>query len=729
MKQKNTLLKRLAFFILTIVISSNSFSQIKKSDWNKQPYKEKNSNLQERVMNQLPKNYSVWKISSQVFANKLHKSNSQEIILPSPNGKFETYIISPSKVISDEVAHLYTIKTFAGYKKNDPSTLISCDISNSGFHAAVYDKGDSFFIEPMNKNSAETTIAYYKKDNISQKLKCNAQTSYIKAKVDNAMNNRTPTSKKTYRLAIAAAGEYSQQFGGLPYSTTNVLNALASGVNMINPIFLRDLGVTFTLVSNNALVYPDPNTDPFNTGDDVGAAHAACTNALGSSGFDVGHMLIWANTGGAAAFEVICDDLSKGAGFSGSAESINTLWVDYAAHEIGHQFGSEHNFASQECGTSVGNFRYEPGEGSSIMSYANVCGGNAQYATQSDPFFHYASILQMQTFIGTISCGTTDTSGNTASPVANANSDFTIPKQTPFILVGTGTDANDALTYDWVQYDGSSPEVIGFPDCNATNAPLFRYRPATADNYRSFPQYSDILAGNNDQQWEKLPCVARTMNFSLTVRDNNTSFGRIDEDKAVVTVANTGPFNIVSPNGGESLTGNTQHTVTWTVNGTNAHCGNVDILISSDGGATYTVVVDATVNDGTESITLPNDATTTARVLVRCDVSGGFRAASTFYDVSNANFTITQGNLSVGDIEDLGITIYPNPASNKVNIKLTKVEDYTYRILDIRGRSIKKGSFSNSTSINTNTLQSGMYLLELNQINTNRRAVKKLIIK
>lgn len=723
-------LRKPIFFLFLLVCGHYNIAQIKKSDWTSyNALKERPS--QNFLFGKLPTKYSIWELSTTNFSKKSVSNNVLEVILPSPDGRFETFTITPSKVIADEVAHLYTIRTFTGYKKENPSALISCDMSSSGFHAAVYDEDESFFIEPLFKDNSDVLISYYKKDYISDKLTCKTQTNYVREVINNNIDLRAPTTKRTYRLAIAAAGEYSQQFGGNPYSTSNVLDALASGVNMINPIFLRDLGVAFTLVSTDALVYPDPNTDPFNMGDDVAAAHDACTNALGSGGFDLGHMVMWSNTGGAAYFGVVCNDASKGGGFSGSSNSTTTLWVDYVAHEIGHQFRSAHNFVSQECGTSADNFRYEPGEGSSIMSYANVCQGAAQYASGSDPFFHYASIAQMQSFLNTISCQVEDVSGNTSAPVTNANADITIPKQTPFILVGNGSDANDStnsLTYDWVQYDGSSQAVIGSPDCNSTNAPMFRYRPPTPNNYRSFPQYSDILAGNNNQQWEKLPCSARTMNFSLTVRDNNTSFGRIGEDKTTVTVANTGPFNVTSPNGGETLTGNENFTVTWTVNGTDAHCTHVDILVSTDGGNTYTLISDATANDGIEVINVPNIASTTARVLIQCDVSGGFRSASTFFDISNDNFSINEGSLSIDDTDALGISIYPNPASNQVHIKLTDTYKYTYNLVDLRGRTILEGAFNESTSILTNGIQSGLYLLVLQQENSNRRIVRKLIV-
>lgn len=745
MQRKNTLSKDFIFTLLLVMGAKLiGFSQIKASDWTSVSSKNSKTSIQTTenlLLNKLPEKYSTWNISVSSIMSKTtnakEKNIEQEIVLPDPNGNFETFIVKKSNVIAQEVAHLYTIQTFIGYNKEQPSTMVSFDISDDGLHAAVYKAKETYFIEPLYKTNAQTVIAYYKKDNNSGNLNCKTTGTRSSQLIDNvARKSLTPSTKSTFRIAIAASGEYSQQFGGSPISTTAVLNSLASGLNIMNPIYLRDLGVQLTLVSNAALVYPDPATDPFDPDETEllsDSVHDACVSALTNNGFDLGHAVLWTNIGGLAGLGVVCStDGDKGAAYSGNDESFTTLWVDFASHEVGHQFGSEHNFTSQECAQSADDYRFEPGEGSSIMAYANVCGPPVQFSAGSDPYFHYASIKQMQEYIlNEASCVVEDSNGNTANPTSNAQSDITIPKETPFILVGSGTDANDPignLTYDWVQYDGAGPAVTGSPDCTSTNAALFRYRGPTTQNSRSFPQEADVIAGNNDQEWEKLPCAARTLNFSLTVRDNNTSFGRIGEDRTVVTVANTGPFAVTAPNGGEIYAGNSVQTVTWSVNGTNAHCANVDILISTDGGNTYTVIADATTNDGTESITLPDVNTTTARILVSCDVVGDFKSASTFYDVSNANFAIDT-TLSASDIESLGINIYPNPATSELFIKLNKQEDYTYRLVDLRGVSILKGSFNNSTRIETENLQTGVYFLQLNQVSSKETFVKKMIIQ
>ena len=670
-----------SFLIIVFLLfsfSSNGIAQINSADWDLNTTTARNIS----ALPAIPSTSLNTAISIEKFKQKLH-SEKQEIQVPNPDGQFETFVIEPTDVVGSEVVHLYTIKTFKGYKKDNPTVLFAGDISDNGFHASVYAGQNTYFIEPINTNpnAANQLKVYYKRESKANKVKCLVEKTARQAVQSKKVTKRSaPTQKRNFRLAIVATGEFGQEFGGTPYNATNVLNALASGVNMINPIYLRDVGIDFTLVSTAAMVFEDPDADAFDINDEDGFFEnltSTIENAIGVSEFDVGHAVIWDNLGGLASAGVVCDDISKSEGYSAASSSTVTLWVDYVAHEIGHQFNADHNFVSTECETSVDGVRYEPGEGSSIMAYAGVCGAPAEFAAGSDPFFHYASIKTMTDFVETVSCGTITSSGNSSDPVSNAQSDITIPKQTPFVLVGSASDANDAannITYSWEQYDGNSNAVNGPPDCNATNAPLFRFRPPNSTGIRSFPQYTDVLAGNNNtMDWEKLPCTARDINFSLAVRDNNPVFGRVTNDLMKITVANTGPFEVTTPNGGETLTGNMASTITWTVNGTDAHCSNVDILLSTDGGGTFTVIADATANDGTESVMIPNSASTTARIIIRCDVTGGFRSASTFYDVSNAAFTITEGATSAcanngGDADMDGICADVDCNDNDANI-------------------------------------------------------------
>jgi hypothetical protein len=600
---------------------------------------------------QFPKEYRLARLDVPALYQELSDAHRRPadappllISIPNPEGGYSEFFISPTTVVADEVAHLYTVKTFKGYAKNARQVSIRCDISPTGFHAAVFSGDITYVIEPASRSDVNAHIVYYKSDLEVPGFRCGVDDTHRRSgyKPSDSGTPKTPANLRTYRLAIIADATYRAQFGGMPYMATNVLNSFASGINMVNAVYERDLGVHLTLVSNttcaDAVLTDHTDIDEVHT-------FIATSSGLGSGGFDVGHSLLWANTGGVAYLGVVCNNSLKGGGFSGSNGSVTQLYVDYMAHELGHQFGGDHTFASSECGTSEPNFRYETGEGSTIMAYAGVCGPAPSYQGFSDPYFHAASIGQINTYIssgGTCAAISTPGTGNNAAPTANAQSDFTIPKQTPFILVGAGTDANsDPITFSWEQFNGSGGATTGSPNCNTTTQPLFRFRPPTS-NYRVFPQMSDVLAGNNNTPaWEKLPCVARTLNFRMTARDNNTNWGRTANDNMVVTVADTGPFNVTAPNGGESWATSSTQNVTWTVNGTDAHCINVDVLISTDNGVTYTVL-GTFPNNGSASVTMPGTASATARVLVQCSVGGNFRSASTFFDVSNAVFAISE---------------------------------------------------------------------------------------
>ncbi len=78
--------------------------------------------------------------------------------------------------------------------------------------------------------------------------------------------------------------------------------------------------------------------------------------------------------------------------------------------------------------------------------------------------------------------------------------------------------------------------------------------------------------------------------------------------------------------------------MTWDVANTDlppVSTANVKISLSVDGGHTYPLVLAAsTPNDGTESVIVPNVATTQARVKIEA-------VGNIFFDVSNADFTVT----------------------------------------------------------------------------------------
>ncbi|WP_395050435.1 reprolysin-like metallopeptidase [Flavobacterium sp.] len=582
------------------------------------------------------------------------KSNTF-ISLPNGDGKFEKFRVYENAVMATELAAKYPeIKSYIAVGIDNPSARAYFSNSPLGFKSmTLYADEAAVFIEPIS-DDLKTYTAYKKSDKKASldTFECNtidqAKNTQKTKKTSSVARYAADDGKlRTLRLALACTAEYAAYFGG---SKSLTLAGMNNTLTRINGVYERDFGIKMILVSNNdALIYIDPLTDPysdFSSKSNWGVEnHNNLTSTIGISNFDIGHLLGGGsvNCGDAGGVGSVCSDFNKGRGYSCAYSGCyqgDTFDIAYVAHEMGHQLGANHTFTYK---TENGNAaQMEPGDGSTIMSYGGL--SVKQFQNHVDAYFHAITIQQVTDLIKTKSCPVVIASGN-AIPVVNAGLDYTIPKGTPFLLTGSATDANtdDVLTYTWEEMDlGDATTTV--PSATNTAGPLFRsYSPGTSA-IRYFPTMTTVLAGLNTTPGlyipsEVLPGVARTLNFRLTVRDNRAAGSANNTDDMMISVdGNSGPFTVDSQNSAASYAAGTTQTINWTVAGTNANginCASVDVLLSKDGGNTFPItLLSATPNTGVANVVIPNILGTTNRIMVK-------GTNQIFFDVNNANFTIT----------------------------------------------------------------------------------------
>lgn len=583
------------------------------------------------------------------------RSSPLLIMMPTPEGTFVRFAVVESPVMAPELAAQFPdIRTFSGQGLDDPAATIRLDVGPAGFHAMVLSPNGDYFIDPHNRFDTGHYVVYGKRgvtrssdyENLGPCLEPPDPAWAAHLRQLAASRPMTPVGPqlRKYRLACAATGEYTQYHGGtVPLGQA----AIVTAINRVTGVYEKEVAVRLELVANNSMiVYTNPSTDPYNNNNGVqmlGQNQSNLDAVIGNANYDIGHVFSTGG-GGVASLGVVCVSGLKARGVTGLPNPIgDVFYIDYVAHEMGHQFGANHTFNSVTSSCGGGNRNastaYEPGSGSTIMAYAGICGAD-NLQSNSDAYFHTISFDEIvaYTTIGSgNSCPTIIATGNNAPVVSAGTGGFTIPISTPFALTGSASDPDgDALTLCWEEFDLGP---AGSPNLPSGNAPIFRSFVPVSTPTRTFPKLSDLL--NNTQTiGELLPTYTRTLTFRLTARDNRNGGAGVDYATIAFNVSNAaGPFAVTSPNTAVAWHALSEQTITWNVANTNAapvNCASVKILLSTDGGMTFPItLVSSTPNDGSEQVTIPDNQTTTARIKVEA-------IGNIFFDISNTNFTISE---------------------------------------------------------------------------------------
>lgn len=557
--------------------------------------------------------------------------------LPNPLGEFTDFAFVETHVMHPDLAVKFPeIRTYLGTSLEREGEVARLTLTPAGFDAQILGPNGAYYVDRASRTD-DGVYSVYAREGYSRPVA--HQEGFVclcGQQHDEHSDHERPTAAavttaarvgeqlRTYRLAVSATGEYTAFHGG---TVASAQAAIVTAINRVTGIYEREVAVRMVLVPNNdALIYTNAATDPFTNSDAIALLNEnqpVVDGIIGSANYDVGHNFSTGG-GGVASLGVVCVNGSKARGITGLPSPIgDPFYVDYVAHELGHQFRANHTFngtnGSCSGGNRNGSTAYEPGSATTIMGYAGICGAD-NIASNSDPIFHSISFDEIRAFVTSGSgagCAAITNTGN-LPPTVDAGQGFSIPTRTPFTMTATGSDPNgDQVTYAWEQRDLGPAQALSATDNGSS--PLFRaFEPSTSPS-RTFPRFSQILAGTSSAA-EELPLLGRNMVMRVTARDNQAGGGGVAFDETTITVVGSaGPFQITSPSSSQSVGGNV--TVTWDVNGTNAspiNAATVDIFLSTDNGSTFPIqLAAATPNDGSHVVQMPSANTNNARLLIQ----------------------------------------------------------------------------------------------------------------
>jgi len=587
---------------------------------------------------------------------------SRQIELPMPDGSLARFQIVESPIMQTELAERYPeIKTYKVFGIDDGYASGRVDITPRGFSGMLQTSQGRVFIDP--DYASGQTDHYVSKYRYSAQsvpsFSCGARmgaNDFPSSAMAQKTAQRIPGQLLQYRLAVSATEEYvNAVFNAINPDppVTQAQAAIVTAINRVNEIYESDLGITLMLVTNNdQLIENGSNVSFTNFSPELmlDENQVWIDSQIGPLGYDIGHA--FSTFGGGVAFlGSTCNDSIKAKGVTGGGVPLgDPFYIDFVAHEIGHQFNADHSFNGTTNSFTCGSGRnaataFEPGSGSTIMAYAGICGVE-DLQLYSDATFHAGSIAQINNFSGVAgNCFVPiDTiPANNADPVISPPViDRTIPLNTSFVLAGSATDVESGtmLTYQWDQMDvGTATDPVTYGSDQGDN-PLFRSYVPQNTGSRDFPALGTQLQSLYDDA-EVVPCQARHLDFRMTVRDGDG--GQAIENVRINVSGDAGPFQVTSQALDETIfASNGAFMVNWDVANTDiapVSCPLVAIELLAFDDSSYTshtvhTLVASTLNNGSIAIAPTADSLqfpARGRLRVRC--------------LSNYFYALSQGNL------------------------------------------------------------------------------------
>ena len=531
-------------------------------------------------------------------------------------------------------------RSFVGYYQDHFVGVIT--LSKEYATGEIFYQGNSYLLETLEKG-----VVSIKKDQSSKA--CGVQNSSEKQSLTrrqyfegNEDKNDPPIEKpeiynslypdalihtdgvfRHYRLALPV--DYSIYNSKYFNRDVNKVKAFwYATIAFVNELYRNDVGVDFTLVDDEALIFTTTENQLFGRGsranDVVNDGTITLNKHYDSKKYDLAVILTdyREKYNGMAAVYSAYEQHNKA---NATARPVKPSTI---AHEIGHMFGADHTFSNGGNYTS----KTEIGSGQSIMSYGH------EYPRD---FFSLISLETIRRFLGNSMAYYADEArtqeagkrvegtgsnlvygvkSNNQPPVldrSHLKKEYVIPKDTYFQFYLTGTDAeNDTITYMAHQADRRFHST-------KSNARFMTYKGKTNGNIRFETTWFEKERNTfvPIAATSPLNYTPGTFTFWLAAADHNRAdrnhVVKYDVEEVKVKIAEGKPFEIQNFDNGSweqnrTYKGGQMLTLHWQVDkkifGKDS---KVRILLSDDSGKTYKYILkEIADNNGTCDVILPN---------------------------------------------------------------------------------------------------------------------------
>ena len=399
---------------------------------------------------------------------------------------------------------------------------------------------------------------------------------------------------REYRLAVLLTHEEfrSEKFGG---DTLKVYEELKKLERYLNSIYVRDLGVKFTILLDERLIADDLLTKYADS--DNSTEHI--NERIGADSYDVGlTMNYWgydtSARAGLATLAGIKWEFSKGAVMSAKQEDR------IVAHELGHLMGANHTFYTGS----------EPGSGQSIVGY----GFSGKV--------HFVSLASLQEMTACLKIADKRTSADLRTVADNTPPridrnrmprEITVPKNTFFTIPVHASDAEqDSLYYCFNQWNYLPYAVAHFPTYAPSRDSVLTFGRVYGPSGAIVPGSDDLPVGD----YKMLISVSDALPIDEAIEHRQAPL--YDNYLMMVHVVDAVPFKMTTefgrPYDPENPSGlrrvcstGERFTLKWDVDSTFfSPSDSVRVLLSADAGQTFPyVLVPATANDGECEVVLP----------------------------------------------------------------------------------------------------------------------------